>query len=122
MKPGCFVKGLIVSTIVLALIIYVFTHKFNEFISVPLKNVAADFSFSELTKEIDAIGNSDSADSLKSTFSQYIGYIKNHKNIKVENIVPVADSLKRILSDKVITPDESRNFTEFINKVISNEK
>lgn len=111
MKKGCFIPAIIISTILLAIIFYIFTNKFDDFILKPAKNLTHNIVFGEIEKKLNNLNqNSTNVDSLKKLITIYIDDVFKAENINVNEIVKMADSINVFLTDSLITNDEVKRF------------
>jgi hypothetical protein len=120
MKKGCFVRAIIIITILTAALLYIVKHKFHDLIFIPGKHVV----ISKLNKKLDFLKDSPEKDSLKILIDDYVNNIKDTKDINDESIQAFADSLSNIVQDGVVNKTELRNFSEIVKKQInsSNER
>ena len=122
MKKGCLIKSLFVSTIVLAVVFYVITNKFDEYISVPFKNIIVKYSLGHVQDRLALVPESAEKDTVIASLKKYILDLKSKNEFSFDSIGGVADSLSEIISDKIITPEECKNFEKYLNEVIKNER
>ncbi|MHB1687503.1 MAG: hypothetical protein ACYCVH_09020 [Ignavibacteriaceae bacterium] len=112
MKKGCFVKSIIVLTILVAVAAYIIRYKFNDLILIPGKY----FITKGLYENIDSIKESPQKDSLKILIKDYVSGLRNVDKISEKSINEFADSLKIILKDSVINEEELHNIKELLKR------
>jgi len=112
MKKGCFVKSIIILTIVVAVIAYIVRHRFNELILIPGRY----FISKGLNENVDYLKPSPEKDSLKVLIRDYVTGLKNLNKTSSKTIEAFADSLKFILRDSVISQDELQQVKEIIKR------
>lgn len=122
MKPGCLIKTLIISTIILAVIFYIFTHKYNEYVATPFKSTILKFALGKVQEKLSSVPNSDEKEEVINSLKAYVAFIDTSNKIDSKNIEEVSDSLESIISDTLITSDESEEFDSFINEMIEHER
>jgi len=110
LKKGCFIQTIIISTIFLAIIFYIFTNKFDDFILKPLKGITHSFVFGNIENKLNQLNTSEDADSLKKLISIYIDDVFKAENININEIGNMADSINVYLTDSLITKDEVNRF------------
>ncbi len=118
MKKGCFIKSIMILTVLTAAILYIVYNKFNDFFLNPGKQLIV----TSLNSEINRIHASPEKDSLKSMIKEYIDGIKDVKNISHKSVEDFADSLNFVLKDSVISPAELKHLRTILIKVNSNER
>ena len=78
MKKGCFLKIIIILTILIAAILYVVENHFDDFIRKPGEKIIKDLVFKDVNREMEYVKNSPEKDSLKVMINSFI-YNKIHK-------------------------------------------
>ncbi|HSD62556.1 MAG TPA: hypothetical protein VLB50_02125 [Ignavibacteriaceae bacterium] len=105
MKPGCFLKSIILLTILVAGIMYIVQHKSMLFFE-PGKKIVAGLVMDNWKEEFGFVKNTPEKIKLKEMLHSYI------KNLKYENapdekeIKRIADMIKTAARDSVITDIE----------------
>ncbi len=107
MKKGCFLKVIIILTIFIAAVLYIFENHFDDFILKPGENIIKDIVFSNINKEMDHVKNTPEKDSLKVLINNIVHQKlqKEHKldSKALENLI---DSVETALNDSVISAVE----------------
>jgi len=121
MKSGCFIKSIIVLTILIAAIMYIIQHRSGLFLE-PGKKILTGFIKDDLDKEFSTVKDSPEKTELKNSLESYL------KNLKAENI-PGNDDLNRIfdlvkhaVKDSVITASELNEISNNLKMKKSNER
>lgn len=122
MKIGCLVKFLLISTIILGFLFYIFINKFDEFILRPGIKYAISFALDGADKELAALPVSEERDSLIKIIENYTLEHLKFKHVSLNATERIADSLRSIIKDRVIDPKEIDDFDEYIQKVLENER
>jgi len=116
MKKGCLIKSLVVSTIVFAVIFYIFTNKLDSWIVKPIKSFVYDSAFGEVKENVEALKPSAEKDSLVVVLKGIMSDFENKKNINInmKHLNAIADSLVRFTTDSIITPEELNRFIKLV--------
>ena len=117
MKKGCFLKVIIILTILIAAALYILENHFDDFIRKPGEKIINDLVFNDVNREMEFVKNSPEKDSLKVLINSFI-FNKIHKEHRlssgeIENIV---DSIKSALKDSTISPVEIDNLKSIFKK------
>lgn len=120
MKPGCFIKSVIILTILMAAILYIIQHKSELFFN-PAKKIVSGVLMDNWDEEYKFVKNSPEKDELKNSVKSFIENLKL-KNIpdenKLDKIVQLVDSAA---VDSIITNTELKKISEKIN-LLRNER
>jgi hypothetical protein len=112
MKKSCFIRVIIILTILTAVILYLVTHEFNEVILNPGKRLAIH----EINKDFDYVKDSPEKDSLQHLIKSYILGIKKVNSLSDESIGRFIDSMKVDLKDSVIDKRELKSLTTILKQ------
>ncbi len=120
MKKGCFLKVIIILTILIAAVLYIVENHFNDFILKPGENIIKDLVFKDVNKKMEHIKNSPEKDSLKVLINSFV-FHKLHKGNKLssEEIEDLIDSIETTLNDSVISAAELNNLKIIFKKEIN---
>ncbi len=122
MKPGCFLKTIVFTTIVLAVIFYLFINKYDDYIAKPARKFIIGMITSDIKEKVETIKGSPERDSLLS----YIDYAGERllelKVINENAFSPVADSLRTYIKDNTIVPEELNKLKSLFEETLANEK
>jgi hypothetical protein len=107
MKKGCFVKVIIVLTIVVAALLYIIQYHLDDLIINPAKEFFSELFVSGVDKELSYIEESPEKDSLRVLLKNYLqAKFTNTKELSNKDIDWLIDSVKVVVSDSIITPDD----------------
>jgi ribosomal protein L19E len=114
MKKSCFIRSIIILTILTAVILYLVTHKFNEVVLNPGKSLIIN----QINRNLEYVKDSPEKDSLQALIKSYILGVKKVDNLSEASIGEFVDSLKVALSDSVIDKHEYKSLYKILkNKV-----
>jgi hypothetical protein len=116
MKKGCFIKIVIVLTIVIAAIAYIIQNKFDDFIFQPGKKIIAPLFLKSFTSELKYVRDSPQKDSLKALVKSYIENAQNVKDLSEDSLKVFFRSIDYSIIDSVITNAELDNIRKLINQ------
>lgn len=124
MTKSCFIRLLVVFTIFLAVVLYIFTHKFDEWVKRPVVEYLVEKSSGDLTNKLGSLAPSPQADSLQAMVNSFIGHFKNAGDIRINltAIGNMADSLGTVIGDGEVTPAELQRFSIILEKYYQYEK
>ncbi len=117
MKKGCFLKIIIILTIFIAVVLYIFENHFDDFILKPGENIIKDLVFNDINKKMEFVRNTPEKDSLKVLINRFV-YNKLHKEHKLNNeeFEDLIDSVSSALNDSVISINELDNLKSLFKK------
>lgn len=118
MKKGCFIKSIMLLTVITAAVLYIVYNKFDDFFLNPGKHLIV----TSLNSEISRIQDSPEKDSLKAMINEYVNGITNVKKISHKAVEEFADSLNFVLMDSMISPEELDHLRTILKKVNVNER
>lgn len=122
MKTGCFLKTIVFTTIVLAVIFYLFINKYEDYVAKPVRKFIIGMITSDIKDKVETINSSPEKDSLLS----YIDYAGERllelKVINENTFAPIADSLRTYIKDNVIVPEELNKLKSLFEEKLANEK
>jgi hypothetical protein len=110
MKKGCFLRAIIIITILTAVILYLVSHRFNEVVMNPGKSLI----ISQINRDLEYVKDSPGKDSLKLLIKDYILGIKKVDNISDESIGEFIDTLKIALRDSIIDEREYKSLYKIL--------
>jgi hypothetical protein len=115
-KKGCFLKIIIVLTIIIAVILYIAQNHLDDVVINPAKKVISSFMVSGAFKHLTYIKENPEKDSLKILLKNYMrDKISKSKSISDEDLDWLIDSIKVIATDSLITKDDLNKIKELIN-------
>jgi hypothetical protein len=120
LKKGCFVKIIIVLTVLIAVVLFLAQNYFDELILRPGEKLIKGFVFKGINREMRYVKETPEKDSLKVLMDNFVhNRLKNKKEISIngEEMKKLVDSVKIFFADSLITADE----LEKIKKLFESE-
>jgi|YelNatPaOPRAMG01_1025707.scaffolds.fasta_scaffold00174_34 hypothetical protein len=114
MKKGCFVKIIVLLTILTAVVLYLINNKFDNLVFNPGKKILIN----QINRDLEFVKDSPQKDSLKLLINNYIMEIKNINSVYGKQINLFADSLKVALKDSIIDEREYKKLSVMLNKKV----
>ena len=114
MKKGCFIKGIIFLTIIVASITYIVQNKFNDFIFNPGKKIILPLFVNDFKKNLKYVKGSPQKDSLSLMIKNYLDGAKNIKELSDSSLKPLVREIYNVTADSVISSSELKNIKDFI--------
>jgi hypothetical protein len=116
MKKGCFIKSIVVITILVAAAIYIIQYKLDDWLVKPGKKLILSEVSKNWGKETSYIKESIEKDSLKSLMKYYLENIKMMED--VVNLEPdiFLSEFELVIEDSLITDNEISNLTLLMKK------
>ena len=121
MKKGCFIKAIIILTIIVASITYILQNKFNDFIFKPGKKIILPLFVNEFKSKLNSVKESPQKDSLYVLIKNYIEDAKNMHDLSDENLKPLVVRFGNIIADSVVTTSELNSIRDYLNSKKRNE-
>jgi hypothetical protein len=120
MKKGCFIKIIIILTILIAAVSYIIENHFDDFVLKPGKNIIKDLVFKDVNKRMEHVKNSPEKDSLKVLLNGFV-FPKLRKEHKLNNeeFEDLIDSIETTLNDSVISSAELKNLKIIFKKELN---
>ncbi len=122
MKKGCFVKFIVIFTILLGAAIYVVEKKFDEFIFKPGKEIIIEELLNEWDESLPYISNSPEKDSLKALIVYYLKNIESVKELTSEGTEKISNYFEKAVADSIISRIELNKLSELITQEINDAK
>lgn len=115
-KKGCFLKVIIVLTIVIAAILYIVQNHLDDVVINPAKKVISTFITNGVFKQLTYIKNTPEKDSLKILLNNYLkDKITKAKSLNTSDLDWLIDSIKVAVTDSLITKEDLNKIKELIN-------
>jgi hypothetical protein len=121
MKKGCFIKAIIILTIIVASITYILQNKFNDFIFTPGKKIILPLFVKEFKSKLTYVKDSPQKDSLYIMIKNYIEKSKDIHDLSDENLKPLVTKFSGIIADSIVTTSELNSIRNYINSKEKNE-
>ena len=122
MKKSCFLKFIIIFTIVLAAIIYLVQNKFDELFLEKGKEFVLSAIEEDWNTELGYITDSPEKDSLKNLLHFYISGIESAEYLTDERTEAVIDYIDETFKDSVIDNEELTHINKLIKYTLKNEE
>lgn len=122
MKKGCFLKFIIIFTIVLAAILYLVQNKFDDLFLQKGKELVLSVIEDSWDTELGYIENSPEKDSLKNLLHYYISGVESSKNLTNERTEDVINYLEQTFKDSLIDNEELSHINKLIEYALKNEE
>jgi len=120
MKKGCFLKLVIIITILVASVLYIVQNKFDEIFLNPSKKLITELIEDNWETELSYITDTEEKDSLKSLLHFYVEGIKTVSEISEDNHDELLELLESTFTDSLITKEELLKLTKIV-KSLRNE-
>jgi hypothetical protein len=119
MKKGCFIKVVVILTILVASALYIIENKFDEFIGKPGKKYLTDLIKIGINEDIDKIRESDEKDSLDKMIKNYIDEIKNSNTITFssDDGEEFINMIKDAAEDSILTTNELKDISKILEQM-----
>lgn len=121
MKKGCFIKIVIIGTVLIAAVVYIIENKLDEWVISPGKKFVLNKIVQDWDNELKYVYASPQKDSLKNLLNYYVENIESLDDVANEDEKSLSEELNSVLKDSIITKDELTELTLFVKKEI-NEK
>ena len=122
MKKSCFLKFIIIFTIVLAAIIYLVQNKFDDLFLKKGKEIVLSVIEDNWSTELAYITDSPEKDSLKNLLRFYISGIESAKYLTDERTEAVINYLEQTFKDSLIDNEELSHINKLIEYALKNEE
>lgn len=122
MKKGCFLKFIIIFTIVLASILYLVQNKFDELFLEPGKELVLSVIEENWNSELGYVNDSPEKDSLKTLLQFYISGIESTEFLSDERTEAVINYLEQTFKDSLIDYEELSHINKLIKYALKNEE
>ncbi len=122
MKKGCFLKFIIIFTIVLASILYLVQNKFDELFLEPGKELVLSVIEENWNSELGYVYDSPEKDSLKALLQFYISGIQSTEYLSDERAEAVINYLEQTFKDSLIDYEEISHINKLIKYALKNEE
>ena len=121
MKKGCFIKTVIIGTVLIAAVVYIIENKLEDWVISPGKKFVLNKIVQNRDNELKYVYASPQKDSLKNLLNYYVENIESLDDVADEDEKSLSEELNLVLKDSIITKDELTELTLFVKKEI-NEK
>jgi len=117
MKKGCFVKSIIILTIIVAAMLYIIQNHLDDWVINPAKGFFSEVFVSGADEELNFIAESPEKDSLRNILKEYLkDKFSATKELSNKDIDWLIDSVKSIVKDSVISNADLNMINELIKQ------
>jgi len=116
MRKGCFIKSVVIVTILIAIIIYLIEHKFGDWVIKPGKKIILSEVAKNWDSEDEFITESTEKDSLRSLMKYYLKNIKRFEDVVNLDEINFLKELDLATEDSLITDNELSKLTSLLKK------
>jgi len=120
MKPGCFLKSVIVLTIIVAAIMYIIQHK-SELFFHQSKKVLSELYFEDWDKEFKYVKNTPEKSELKNSLRNFIDSLEIKNIPDKKEIDRIVNMVKAAALDSIISSAELKEISKNL-KQLKNER
>lgn len=107
MKPGCFIKFVIVLTIVVAVVVWIIQNKLDDFVLNPARKAFVELLMNGVDKKIAILKESSEKDSLRLIIKDFVeNKVKSMNTFNTEMFDPLKDSLNNFSGDSILNKHE----------------
>jgi hypothetical protein len=119
MKKGCFIKSIVIFTILLAAGLYIIENKFDEFFLEPGKKYLADLIEIGINEDLNKIAESSEKDSLNSLIKGYLSDFKNSKSASFSSKdgEGFVNKIKNAAEDSILTAEELNVISKILEQL-----
>ena len=122
MKKGCFLKFIIIFTIILAVSLYIVQNKFEEIFLDPGKNLFLNTLEVSWENNLNYVKDSAAKEALKSLLKHYISKLKSAQNLSSDRTKEIIKYLETTFKDSLVEQIELARVRELIENELLNEK
>lgn len=116
MKKGCFIKTVIILTILIAAISYIIQYKIEDWLDKPGRELVYNETIKDFETELNMIADSTKTDSLKSLLAHFFYNAKSlEENVNLEKESFII-KFKKIIADSSITEQEISILTSILKR------
>ena len=119
MKKGCFIRSIVIITILIAAALYIIENKFDEFFLEPGKKYLADLVEVGLKEDMEKIADSPEKDSLSIILKSYLKEFKESKKFKIssDDLDSFSELLNDTSKDSILTKNELEEISNLLEKI-----
>lgn len=116
MRKGCFIKSVVIVTILIAVIIYLIEHKFDDWVVKPGKKIILSEVAKNWDNEDEFIAESTEKDSLRSLMKYYLKNIKTFEEVVNLDEINFLKELGLATEDSLVTENELSKLSSLLKK------
>lgn len=117
MRKSCFLKSVIILTILVGVLVYLIKYKLEDWVVKPGKEFIVKEAIGKLDTELIHVTNSANKDSLKSLVKYFLNNVKSFEEVVNLEEEKFTKEFKAVIADSIITDSEISNITSILKKV-----
>ncbi len=117
MKKSCFIKFIIIFTILLATVIYLFENKFSDIIIPGTENLVKPILLEELNDKLQALTPSTNKEELKKLLNENADKIINLDALENKQMENILSAIEIVVEDNIIDDTELNYLKNLFEKV-----
>jgi hypothetical protein len=123
MRKGCFVKVIIILTILTAAVLYIIQYRFDDLIKEPAKKFISGLAADEIAKEFDFVKDSPEKDSLIAIAADFVASKSDLiDSYSKKDAAYIKERLNFYLRDSIITKEELEQIKNEIKELDERSK
>jgi len=122
LKKGCFLKFIIIFTILVGVILYIVQNKFEEYFVRPGKKIVLSVLVSKWDKQLNYVKPGVEKDSLRILLENYISKTNPEENDFDNKTDKIIKQLAFVFNDSTVNADELTKIKETLSKALNNAK
>lgn len=117
MRKSCFLKSVIILTILVGALVYIIKYKLEDWVVKPGKEFIVKEAIENLDTELIHVTNSANKDSLKNLVKYFFKNVKSFEEVVNLEEEKLFKEFKVVIADSTITDSEISNITSILKKV-----
>ena len=122
MKKGCFLKFIVIFTILVAVILYIVQNKFDEFFVKPGKKILLSLLNDKWDEELSYVKENEEKDALKKLINDYLMQINSRDDLSDDKTAAIIEQLGITVKDSLVDVTELKKMQEIISNTSKNGK
>lgn len=118
MKKGCFLKFIVIFTILVAVILYIVQNKFDEFFVKPGKKILLSLLNDKWDEELSYVKENEEKDALKKLINDYLMQINSRDDLSDDKTAAIIEQLGITVKDSVVDTTELIKMQEIISDTL----
>lgn len=122
MKKGCFLKFIVIFTILVAVILYIVQNKFDDFFVKPGKKILLSLLNDKWDEELSYVKENEEKDALKKLINDYLMQINSRDDLSDDKTAAIIEQLGITVKDSVVDTTELIKMQEIISDTLKHGK
>lgn len=114
MKRGCFITVIIVTTIIVGTVLYIFQNHFDNLILNPGKKIIAGIVNDEISKKMKSVKESSAKTETMAAIKSFSENSKILKLISEDDVEEIVEEIKAAAADSVIDESELKEISQLL--------